>query len=79
MTYHYEWKGTEIEVSNNNVRRELKVDGSTQDFNEGLFYKNAELRAKSKGGDDITVKFHQGLISETIELFYNGKSIKKFS
>ena len=79
MNYTKEWMGTQIEIVNTLNRTELKIDGSTQDFLTGIITpKNAQLKGTNKNGDNITVKFKNGLLMVNATMYFNDKEIYRF-
>ncbi len=75
-----EWKGTIIEIINKTTRVELRVDGKTQDYAEGLVVpkgKSIQLEAKSGWRDKICVVFERNMIGLTkYTIYFNKKKIR---
>ncbi len=75
-----EWEGTIIEIINTATRAELRVDGKTQDYTEGLVVpKGKSIRLEAKGGrrDKISVVFERSVMLFTkYTIYYNKKKIQ---
>lgn len=75
-----EWNGTLIEILNTIKRVELRVDGKTQDYFDGVIVPNGEcirLEAKGKRGEKIRVIFEKSMILLTkYTIYYNERKIK---
>ena len=71
-----EWQGTQIDLVNTSKRCELRIDGKTQDFIEGLFpKKGTSLNGTNANGDKIKITFKLNLILTTYIIYYNEKEI----
>lgn len=69
-----------IEIINKATRVELRVDGKTQDYAEGLVVpkgKSIQLEAKSGWRDKICVVFERNMIGLTkYTIYFNKKKIR---